>query len=59
MDEAGKQAEQRLSRAESKASHLQQDLSQAEHRAQQVPLCLTLHCPALHSPFPGYSGADV
>ena len=46
MEEASKQAEQRLSKAESKASHLQQDLSQAEHRAQQVLPCPDLHCPA-------------
>ena len=50
MEEASQQAGQRLSRAESKASHLQQDLSQAEHRAHQVLPCPApaLHCPALH-----------
>lgn len=47
MEEASKEAEQRLDRAESRAAHLQRDLSQAEHRAQQV-----LPCPALSLPHP-------
>ena len=40
LEEAGKQAEQRVDRAEARAADLQHDLHQAEQRAHQVLLCL-------------------
>ena len=47
MEEAAKQAERRLSKAEARNAELQYDLTQAEHRAQQV-----LHCPAPQAHLP-------
>ena len=42
LEEAGKQAERRVDRAEARAADLQHDLHQAEQRAHQVLLCPAL-----------------